>query len=135
MLSAEDRLAIKALHDEWLKAELLGDSSALLKLCTASPVWLPPNESPLCGQVAIRRWLAAQPQAAVGRIDIADLAIFGVGSFACKVATFRTTLESVADAAPAVVTGTHAWLLQREEASGWRVYVVAWTIAERQSHS
>ena len=132
MLSAEDRLAIKALHDEWLNAELLGNSSALLKLCTPFPVWLPPNEPPLCGKVAILHWLAAQPQATVRRMDIADLAIFGIGSFACKVAAFRTTLlESLADAA--VVTGTHAWLLQRDDASGWRICVVAWTIAERQS--
>ena len=38
VLSAEDRLAIRALHDAWLNAELRGDSSALLKLCTLVPV-------------------------------------------------------------------------------------------------
>ena len=130
MLSAQDRLAIEALHDEWLKLELLGDSSALLQLCTPFPLWLPPNEQPLCGRAAILHWLAAQSQATVRRIDIADLAILGTGSFACKVATFRTTLESPADA---VVTGTHAWLLQRDDASGWRICVVAWTIEKRQS--
>jgi ketosteroid isomerase-like protein len=131
MLSAQDHLAIEALHDEWLKAELLGNSSALLKLCTPFSVWLPPNEAPLCGQAAILHWLAAQPQATVRRIDIADLAIFGIGSFACKVAAFRTTLESPTD--PAVVTGTHAWLLQRDDANEWRICVVAWTIEGRQS--
>ena len=129
MLSAKDRLAIEALHDEWLNAELRGSSAALLELCTPSAVWLPPDEPPLCGKVAISQWLAAQPQATVERIDITDLAIFGTGSLASKVAAFRTTLERSASA----ITGTHAWLLQRDDVSGWRICVVAWTIAERRS--
>jgi len=135
VLSAGDRLAITALHDAWLNAELLGNSSALLKLCTPAPVWLPPNEPPLCGRVAILHWLEGQPRATVHRIDIADLAISGIGSLACKVAAFRTILESRADADAdaAVVTGTHVWLLQRDNASAWRICVVAWTIAERKS--
>lgn len=129
MLSAEDRVAIGALHDAWLNAELRGDSSALLKLCTPAPVWLPPNEPPLCGRAAILHWLEGQPHAAVRRIDIADLAISGIGSFACKVAAFHTTLEGPGDAEAAVVSGTHVWLLERDDANEWRIRVVTWTIA------
>jgi ketosteroid isomerase-like protein len=128
VLSAEDRFAIKALHDAWLDAEVRGDSSALLQLCTAAPVWLPPNEAPLCGRAAILRWLAEQPHTDVRRIDIDDLAMSGVGSFAWKLATFRATFEGPADAGARVVTGSHGWLLQRDEMGAWRVGVVIWAI-------
>ena len=129
VLSADDRFAITALHNAWLNAELRGNSSALLQLCTPVPVWLPPDEPPLCGRVAIVQWLEDQPHATVRRIEIDDLAISGIGSFACKVASFRTTLESPADAGATVVTGTHGWLLQRDDAGAWRIGVVVWTIA------
>ena len=116
MLCAEDRLAIEALHNEWLNAELRRDTSALLQLCTAMPVWLPPNESPLCGRAAIVSWLEEQPHATVRHIDIDDLAIAGLGSIAWKLATFHTTVDGPADAGTIVVTGAHGWLLQRDEA-------------------
>ena len=127
MLSADDSLAIRALHAAWLQAELRGDSSALLQLCTPAPVWLPPDEAPLCGRTAILRWLEDQPQTTVRRIEIADLQIFGVGSVACKLASFRTMIESPEHDRAAVVTGTHAWLLQRDPAGAWRIGVVTWT--------
>jgi ketosteroid isomerase-like protein len=130
VLSAEDRSAIEALHKAWLDVELRGDSSVLLHFCTASPVWLPPNEAPLCGRAAIQRWLEDQPQTIVRRIDIDDLAIAGMSSFAWKLAIFRTTLAGPADAGVKVVTGSHGWLLQRDDGGLWRISVVAWTIAE-----
>jgi ketosteroid isomerase-like protein len=129
VLSAEDRFEIEALHKAWLDAELRGDSSALLQLCGAAPVWLPPNEAPLCGVAAILQWLEDQPQATVRRIDIDDLTIGGIGSFAWKLATFRTTLDSPADASVEIVSGSHAWLLQRDDAGAWLIGVVAWIIA------
>jgi ketosteroid isomerase-like protein len=127
VLSADDALAIRALHAAWLQAELRGDSSALLQLCTPAPVWLPPDEPPLCGRTAILRWLEDQPQTTVRRIEIADLQIFGVGSVACKLASFSTMIESPEHDRAAVVTGTHAWLLQRDPAGAWRIGVVTWT--------
>lgn len=127
MLSADDSLAIRALHAAWLQAELRGDSSALLQLCTPAPVWLPPDEAPLCGRTAILRWLEDQPQTTVRRIEIADLQIFGVGSVACKLASFSTMIESPEHDRGSVVTGTHAWLLQRDPAGAWRIGVVTWT--------
>ena len=129
MLSAEDSFAIEALHNEWLNAELRRDMSALLQLCTPAPVWLPPNEAPLCGRAAILKWLEEQPHATVRRIDIDHLAIDGLSSFAWKLATFRTTLESPANASAEVVTGAHGWLLQRDETGAWRIAVVLWTTA------
>jgi ketosteroid isomerase-like protein len=129
VFSAEDRFAIEALHTAWLDAELRGQATALLEFCTAEPVWLPPNEAPLCGRAAILDWLDDQPEATVHRIDIDDLAITGLGPFAWKVATFRTTVESPADGGARTVVGTHGWLLQRDDAATWRIAVVAWTIA------
>ena len=128
LLSAEDRFAIEDLHTAWLNAELRGDSTALLEFCTAEPVWLPPNAPPLCGRAAILDWLRDQPETAVLRIDISDLRIAGLGPFAWKVATFRTTWASPDDSSARTVTGTHAWLLQRD-AAAWRVAVVAWDMA------
>ena len=124
---AEDRVAIEALHRAWLDAELRGDSSALLQLCTPTPVWLPPNDAPLCGTASILRWLGDQPHTAVLRIDIDDLTVSGVGSFAWKLAMFRTTVEGPSGNA-VTVTGSHAWLLQRDVSGGWRISVVVWTI-------
>ena len=72
MLSADDCLAIRTIHSAWLDAELRGDSSALLQFCTPMPVWLPPNEPPLCGKAAILLWLEDQSETTVRRIEIAD---------------------------------------------------------------
>ena len=127
MLSAEDRFAIEALHTEWLNAELRRDTAAMLQVCTAAPVWLPPNEAPLCGRAAILGWLEGQPHVTVRSIDIDDLAISGIGSFAWKLATFRTTFEDPANSGVGVVTGTHGWLLQRDDAGTWRIAVVTWS--------
>jgi ketosteroid isomerase-like protein len=128
VLSADDCLAIRALHVAWLRAELRGDSSALLQLCTPVPVWLPPNEPPLCGKTAILGWLEDQSQTTVRRIEVANLQIFGVGSFACKFASFRTMIESPECDGGALVIGTHAWLLQRDRTGAWRIGFVTWTI-------
>ena len=129
MFLIQDRVAIEGLHTAWLNAELRGDSSGLLQLCTTAPVWLPPNELPLCGRTAIMEWLEQQPEAAVSRIDIDDLVISGVGGFAWKLAAFRTTLEAPGGGEAGVVTGAHTWLLQRGDGGAWRIAVVAWTIA------
>ncbi len=129
VLSAEDRFAIETLHNDWLNAEMRRDTSALLQLCTAAPVWLPPNEAPLCGRAEILQWLERQAEASVRRIDIDDLAISGSGSFALKLATFRTTVEGPAGADCGVITGVHGWLLQRDDAGVWRIAVVTWTVA------
>ena len=131
MLSAEDRSAIETLHEDWLNAELRRDTSALLRLCTAAPVWLPPNSPPLCGRAAILEWLEEQAEATVQRIDIDDLAIAGSGPFAWKSATFRTTLEAPAGDGAEIVTGVHAWLLERDDAGAWRIAVVTWTMERR----
>jgi ketosteroid isomerase-like protein len=128
MLSAEDRAAIEDLHRSWLDAELRGDSSALLDFCTAAPVWLPPNQAPLCGRAAIVRWLGDQPRIEVVRIDIDHLAIAGTASFASKLASFRTTVQSPGEACASVTTGSHGWLLQRDAGGTWRISVVAWII-------
>jgi ketosteroid isomerase-like protein len=128
VFSDEDRFAIEALHAAWLHAELRGQPTALLEFCTASPVWLPPTEAPLCGRAAILDWLAHQPETAVQRIEIDDLGISGLGPFAWKAATFRTVVSS-ADGGARTVTGTHGWLLQRDERAAWRIAVVTWTMA------
>jgi ketosteroid isomerase-like protein len=130
MLSDEDRHAIETLHQAWLDAELRVGPSALLDLCTPSTVWLPPHATPLCGQVAIRQGLETQFQPVLRRIEIDALTICGGGSFALKSATFRTVLEHPVDNGSDVVTGSHAWLLQRDERGSWRISVVAWVIAE-----
>jgi hypothetical protein len=67
----------------------------------------------------------------VRRIDIDDLAISGLGPFAWKLATFRTTVEGPADEGAEIVTGVHAWLLQRDDAGAWRIAVVTWTVERR----
>lgn len=130
MLSADDRRAIEALHDDWLNAELNGDAAAVLQFCTAAPVWLPPGEAPLCGRAAILDWLGKAPHVGVRRIEIDHMTIDGRGGIAWKHAAFRTTLEASAGAAESVISGAHGWVLRRDEDTGkWRVAVVTWTVA------
>lgn len=126
--SIDDRVAIEELHTAWLAAELRGDTAALLALCAAAPVWLPPGGAPLCGRTAIREWLAAQPAATLQRIHIERLAISASGSFAWKTAAFRTVVDSGPGGGTRTVTGTHAWLLQRDDTPAWRIAVVTWTV-------
>ena len=132
---ADDRVAIEALHSAWLDAELRGDSSALLHFCTRTPVWLPPNEEPLCGRAAILRWLTDQPHTGVLRIDIDDLVISGSGSFASKldyIAVRYSSKVAARGAGAEVITGSHGWFrLQRDDAgaNGAMIVVVGWTIA------
>jgi uncharacterized protein (TIGR02246 family) len=128
MITGDDRASIGALHDRWLAAELRGDSRALLEFCTTGPVWLPPQGAPLAGREAILAWLDAQPSSVVRRIEIEDLRVAALGPLAWKAARFRTTFESPPGSGPRVVTGAHAWLLHRHDASGWKVAAVAWTI-------
>jgi ketosteroid isomerase-like protein len=129
VLSAEDRFAIEALHREWLYAELRRDTAAMLQVCTTAPIWVPPNEAPLCGRAAILDWLDQQPPETVQSIEIGELAIAGIGAFAWKLATFRTTFDDPSRTGPGVVTGTHGWLLQRDDTGSWRIAVVTWTSA------
>ena len=103
--------------------------SAVLRLCTAEPVWLPPNHAPLCGRDAIVGWLEAQPHEAVRRFEIDLVVMDGLDSLAWKAATFRTTVERPAGTGTSVIDGTHGWLLQRDDAGTWRVAVVTWTTA------
>jgi ketosteroid isomerase-like protein len=128
VISAEDRVAIGALHESWLDAELRGESSALLQLCTAAPVWLPPDEAPLCGRAAIARWLEEQPGALIERVEVDELQMSGNGALACTLASFRTTSRTANGSGSYVVTGSHAWLLQKDAAGDWRVAVVTWHI-------
>lgn len=128
MLTAADRAAIEQLHAAWLSAELHGDPAALLDLCTAAPVWLPPGEPPLCGRASILDWLDGHPPAALLRVDIDGVTISGAGPFGCKVAGFRTTFEEPAGGGARTISGTHVWLLRRDDAGAWRIAVVSWTI-------
>lgn len=128
MLSTNDCNAIEALHEAWLDAEVRADFSAMLQLCTAAPIWLPPDAAPLCGRLAIRQWLNAHPPSHIQRVEIVGLEISGVGPFASKLAHFRTILKGEDGATVEVVTGSHGWLLQRDDQGTWRVAVVAWTI-------
>lgn len=128
MFSDQDRSAIEALHAAWLNAERQGRSAAVLEFCTAAPVWLPPGEAPLCGRAAIQAWLDAQPATTLLRIDISDLTIAGLGTCAWKAATFRTTMANPADGGAVTISGTHGWLLQRDDVGAWRIAVVTWAI-------
>jgi ketosteroid isomerase-like protein len=126
-LTPEDRLAIEAVHTEWLHAELRQDAPALLELCTATPLWLPPGQEPIWGRPAILAWLQGQPRARLGGIEIDGLSIQGTASFAWKQANFRTLVHGEDGTASAVVTGSHGWLLVRNDRGAWRVAVVTWT--------
>ena len=115
--SDEERLAIGAVHREWVDARVEGRQRRPSCNCARlNPVWLPPDHGPLCGRAAIVRWLAAQPRRGSGAPST---------SIVCAMRRTRLVrLESgnlphnawavQPRRAPPVIAGAHGWLLQRD---------------------
>ena len=134
MSEVSDRVqqAIMAVQQHWLEHELAGDTVGVLGLCVDDVVWLPPNESAMCGKSAVPGWLAGLPENRIRRIEIANVQIDGSSRLAYKVADFTTWLDTPGQASNEPVMGSHLWVLREVSPEQWRVAVVAWSIAERR---
>ena len=118
--------AVRKVHEAWLAAELAGDSSAVLVLCTDDVRWMQPGSAPLQGKEAGRALLSSVGVQVVG-IEAWDVRCEVSDTLAVKTARFRTQVRRKGESAPAVVTGTYLWVLRRE-GQQWRVALVTWQL-------
>jgi ketosteroid isomerase-like protein len=126
-LAPDDIRAIQALHDRWIGHELAGQATAILDICDADVVWLPPGARPLRGRETILHWLSGPP-VAIQAIEVSHLEIRGQGHTAWKTCEFVTTLQPSPADPPQTLLGAHLWVLAREASGPWRVVAVSWTL-------
>jgi ketosteroid isomerase-like protein len=118
--------AVRKIHEAWLAAEVAGNTAAVLALCTGDVRWMAPGMAPVQGQEAGRRLLSCTGGSVV-RIEVSDVRCEVSDTLAIKTARFRTHVRKAGKPAPEVVTGTHLWVLRREDAH-WRVALVTWQL-------
>ena len=118
--------AVRKVHEAWLAAELAGDLSAVLALCTNNVCWMQPGSAPSHGKQAGRRLLSSVGVHVVS-IETWDVRYEVSDTLAVKTARFRTQVTRDGESAPTVVTGTHLWVL-RHEGERWRVALVTWQL-------
>lgn len=125
-LSNQDLAAIEEIHERWLSAELRGDYSQVIELCTDDVSWIPPDSPPLNGKNAIARYLTEN---AVDLKDIQakDVVIRGNGSLAYLTSYYQTRFMFAGGSEMQEATGSHLWILKRTESRSWRVAIVSWS--------
>jgi uncharacterized protein (TIGR02246 family) len=126
LLAPRDIHAIRALHDEWIAAELRGDIAAVLELCTEDVRWLVPNGAPVEGKSAAASLLGSGTHR-IEYIQVTDLRIDGSGTTAYKTGRFETRYSAPGTREPEIVCGTHLWVL-RKDSSAWKVALVTWHV-------
>lgn len=125
-LSGQDLAAIQEVHDRWLRAELRGDHSQVIELCSDDVNWIPPNFPPLHGKQAIAEYLT-DDAVALKDIQVKDVVIRGNGSIAYLTSSYRTWFTSAGGPEIQEATGTHLWILRRMTDESWRVAIVSWS--------
>ena len=118
--------AVRKVHEAWLAAEVAGDLSAVLALCTNDVRWMQPGSAPSHGKEAGQTLLSSVGVHVVG-IEAWDIRCEVSDTLAVKTARFRTQVRRDGESALAVVTGTHLWVLRRE-GEQWRVSLVTWQL-------
>ncbi len=119
---ASDIAAIHEVHAAWLAAELAGDPTGMLALCTDDVRWLIPQSVPRVGKAAVLEFLRAM-DAQLEAIHMCDVTIEVSGNLAYKTACYVTRYRLAGDRDVRVGRGTHLWILRRCDAT-WRVALV-----------
>lgn len=130
-LLQQDLAAIQEIHERWLNAELRGDHSQVIDLCTDDVSWIPPDSPPLSGKEAIASYLTENP-VDLKDIQAKDLVIRGTGSVAYLTSSYHTWFKlpddpKTQDAKSHESTGTHLWIVRKNESGAWRVAIVTWS--------
>jgi uncharacterized protein (TIGR02246 family) len=125
-LADQDVEAIKSIHDRWIAKELAGKSSQIVDLCTNDIQWIPPDARPVVGREAVANYLDAI-KAEIKEVEITDLWIRGSDSVAYLTSNYRSRFLTEGISEMHEVTGTHLWLLRKEQRGDWRVAVVTWS--------
>ena len=127
MLSDDDITAITSVHNDWIRRELAGNSRTLVDLCTDDAVLMPPGQVPVTGRAAVGAWLG-QLGPEILSVEANIRILRGSGAVAYKVASFRSSYRDTATGHTQTVTGTHLWVLERDNAGLWRVALVTWNL-------
>ena len=131
-LSSKDLDAIKEVHRLWINAELNGDVSQVVQLCTEDVSWVPPNAPPLFGKEAIAHYLR-ETAMDLKNIQVNDVVIRGSDSVAYLTGNYHTqfvvegNLKTQGNLEMQEATGTHLWILRKSSRGAWLVAVVSWS--------
>lgn len=127
MLSESDIDEIRALHCEWMRRELAGETVSLIELCTDDVVLMPPGGRTIAGREDVGRWLG-QPGPEVLAVAADIRLLRGNGATAYKLADFTSSFRDVASGETVVVSGSHLWIMEKSAMSPWRVALLTWTV-------
>jgi uncharacterized protein (TIGR02246 family) len=125
-LSDQDVEAIEAIHDQWIREELAGNSSQIVELCTNDVMWIPPDAPPLVGKEAIAQHLNDN-SVNLKDVQIRDVVIRGSDSVAYLTSNYCSRFVAEGTFEMQEASGTHLWVLRNTGAGVWRVAVVAWS--------
>lgn len=120
-LTAHDIASVHALIAPWCQACIQRDWDALLAMCTADVVFLPPG-GPLVTGDGVIPWLDAFPQVTAMWWDIkhmegkSDLAVLRGG----------VTMNMLIDGQSVVFDGKYSDVIRKEGDGKWRVASVCW---------
>lgn len=113
-LSKEDRAAISANAEAWLRAVRAADWAATAATYTTDAMLLPPNEPAVSGREAIRQWFAAFPP--IVSMEVEDSEVGGC----CGVAYVRGTYHfAIAPPGAGTIHETGKYIeIRRKQADG-----------------
>jgi uncharacterized protein (TIGR02246 family) len=125
-LSSQDVDAIEEVHNRWIRNELSGDSSRVIKLCTDDVRWIPPDAPPLVGKETIAQYLC-DSTVGLKDVQVGDVVICGSGSVAYLTSSYHSRFVVEENSEMQETTGTHLWILRKIRDGAWRVAIVAWS--------
>ncbi|WP_413163573.1 YybH family protein [Capilliphycus salinus ALCB114379] len=124
-LSDEDLTAIQDIHEKWILAEKQGKSIDVLQYCTEDVRWMVPNSSILEGKKAASS-LLNDTSSDIIDISLGEVEISGCGNIAYKICEYKTQFKLKSSEAIEEVSGTHLWILHKQENQQWKVALVTW---------
>jgi ketosteroid isomerase-like protein len=122
----EDRNAILELHHAWIEAELSGDYSRMLAMCSDDIKLVPPESVPVEGKAAVGVMLQGGTHE-VEKVKTFELQIEVSGSLAYKTCSFAAFERTTNESDEMMYQGHSLWILRKENGK-WRILIVSWSI-------
>lgn len=120
--------AIQQIHQKWIEAEKQGRSLDVLQYCTDDVRWMVPNSEVLIGKDAARSLLDDKVTEIIN-IETERIQISGSGEIAYKTSRYITQFRMKDTDEIQVISGTHLWILHKQENRQWQVALVTWQLA------
>ncbi|MEW6494933.1 MAG: nuclear transport factor 2 family protein [Cyanobacteriota bacterium] len=126
-LPKEDVEAIKPIHQKWIEAEKQGRSLDVLQYCTDDVRWMVPNSEVLIGKETARSLLDDE-EIEIVNISTEGVEIRGSSEVAYKTSRYTTQFRMKGIDTIQVSSGTHLWILHKQENRQWQVALVTWQL-------